>query len=126
MYFGFVLGILRCNYHHTKFTKRGTGAEELEILSDFGVRGRDFGAEAGWTRSGRPQPSKALPCESARGGDILSAEVPICFQEVHQELSIQIELPVQNTPPDSFSRIRARSPTRWRYPHSAAHIYVSK
>ncbi|MDD3036215.1 MAG: hypothetical protein PHO93_04820 [Candidatus Saccharimonadaceae bacterium] len=32
------------------------------------------GAEAGWTRSGRPRPSKALPCESARGGDILFAD----------------------------------------------------
>ena len=45
------------------------------------------GAEAGWTRSGRPQPSKALPCESARGGNILFAEAPIHFHVVHLERS---------------------------------------
>jgi len=64
---------LKCTIHHTKFTRRGTGAGwtlKADALSRASPGAKRKGLE---TRRG-----------ASRGGDILFAEVPICFQIVRR------------------------------------------
>jgi len=56
----------------------------ITYFSNYGVREGDFGVEAGWRRSRRPQLSKALPCDPTRWRYHIF-ETHIRFQVVHQE-----------------------------------------